>query len=97
MGEGKLVPLALTDLSTGEDLLVWGVGEDVLDDLMREVDRAARSVGAVGASTVDLETGIMTASEMNRTWLDESPRVVEEAEDALVERAGAEGGPEDGR
>lgn len=94
----KLIPLALTDLSNGEELLVWGVDERRLDDLLRAMDKAANAAGAVGAAMVDLkDEGKIAASEANRTWLNAAPGVIAEAEDALARAAGAEGGPQDGR
>ena len=50
----NLMPLALTDLSTGEELLVWGVDEGALDDLLRRMDEAARAPRARGAPRGDL-------------------------------------------
>ena len=93
----NLMPLALTDLSTGEDLLVWGVDEGALDDLLRRMDEAARAAGAVGAAMVDLKDGKVTVSEAMRAWIEEGPRAVEEAEGVLADAAGSEGGPQDGR
>lgn len=93
-GEG-LVPLALTDISTGEELLVWGVGRGALDGLLRAFDDAARKAGAVGCAVVG--GGAASASEVNRAWLEDGPKVAEAAERALAEAAGAEGGPDHGR
>ena len=53
----NLMPLALTDLSTGEELLVWGVDEGALDDLLRRMDEAARAARALGPAKVDLKDG----------------------------------------
>lgn len=77
----------------GDELLVWGIETSKLDALMRTFDAEARRLGAVGCAAVRAD-GKAGPSELNRAWLDEGPRAVEEAEAAL--RA-AEGGPEDGR
>ena len=47
MDEDRLVLLALADLATGEELLVWGVWEGGLDRLLRAVDAAASGAAGV--------------------------------------------------
>lgn len=66
-----LILLTLADLSTGEELLVWGVDESGLVDLLRAMDAAASSAGTVGVTMVDSnDKGRATVSEPIRTRID---------------------------
>lgn len=84
----RLVPLALTDLSTGEELLVWGVEGKSLDGLLRAMDAAAKAAGAVGAAMVDPDGEKALPSEVNRAWIEEGPKVIEEAQRATAAHEG---------
>lgn len=86
--------IVLSDVMRQEEeeiLLGWALPTENLDEFLKEVDRVARSCGAVPFEVIDFnEYDKVTTSAINRAWLDNGEKLLEEAESLINQSLGEE-------